>query len=143
MAIPDYTRPPIGDAKPKPARGSLVLKREDDEAEALKLERQEKAKVRKRDPRCRFPWKHVCRFGLECIHIKDASLGGEMSATNMFRGCGWLHRRGPATIHGKQLRVEVNGPEGANGGLSFYQQGIDGRYYLVARETRPFEIERD
>jgi hypothetical protein len=91
----------------KPARGSLILAREKAEAEADRIEREEKGKAKKRDGRCRWPEKHICRGGaLEAAHIEDASLGGPMDAKNLITVCQWIHRRGPESIHGKQLKVE-------------------------------------
>lgn len=128
---------------PKPQRGSLVLEREKAQAEADAIEKREKAAVRKRDGRCRWGEPHICRGGLEAIHIVDASRGGAMCRTNMFRGCRWIHRAGPDSIHGKQLKVECETAAGANGPLSFWRKGDDGTYFLVRREIRPFEYEVD
>lgn len=60
----------------KPARGSRVLEREKDDAEALRIEREQKGFAKKRDGRCRWPEPHKCRFALEAAHILHASLGG-------------------------------------------------------------------
>jgi hypothetical protein len=135
----------------KPARGSLILAREKAEAEAARIEREAKGAVKKRDGRCRWPEKHVCRGGeLEAAHIVDASLGGLMASENLVTVCPWIHRRGPESIHGKQLKVETETTErGAWGALSFWRQTGEfdalgqPTYYLVARETRPFQYERD
>lgn len=135
--------PEIADKLRKPQRGSMVAERDETKAAAKRLEEREKGKVRKRDPRCRIPIPHECRFSLECAHIRDASLGGEMSAANMVRACGWMHRRGPVSIHGKQLQVRPETTAGADGPLSFWLQDVNGEYYLAAREIRPYQIERD
>lgn len=128
----------------KPQRGSLALEREEEKAKALDKERKAKAAARRFQPRCRWPEPHTCRFSLECAHIKDASLGGEMVAENLVRFCAWIHRRGPESIHGKQLKVEAETARGSRGPLSFWRQLLDGSgYYLVARETEPYVIERD
>lgn len=134
----------------KPARGSLVLEREAAQAEALTVERREKGLAKKRDGRCRWPEKHVCRGGeLEAAHVEDASTGGPMVAWNLVTCCPWIHRRGPESIHGKQLKVEAETERGAWGALSFWRQTgqFDDlgqpTYYLVARETRPFQYEHD
>lgn len=128
---------------PKPARGTRVLQKEAEDAAYLIHERIVKDIVRRRDGRCRWPEKHKCRFGLECVHIQDASLGGALSTENLVLLCTWRHRRGPESIHGKQLKVEKETARGADGPLSFWRQGEDGAYYLVARESAPFQIERD
>ena len=134
----------------KPARGSTILGREDAKAKALKTEREQKAIAKKRDGRCRWPEAHKCRGGeLEAAHIRDASTGGEMKAYNLVTVCPWIHRRGQESIHGKQLKVEANSASGAWGALSFWRQTGQfdelGQpvYFLIARETRPFQLERD
>lgn len=133
----------------KPARGSRVLAKEEEDAKFLKIEREEKGAAKKRDGRCRWPEPHKCRFDLEAAHIVDASEGGAMCRTNLVIFCGWIHRRGPESIHGKQLKVEKETADGAQGALSFWRQSGEfdalGKpiYHLVARETRPFEYERD
>lgn len=128
----------------KPIRGQRVIDKEDDDREALKRERAVKALVKVRDSwTCRWPETHVCRKGLECAHVKDASLGGPMETFNLILVCGWLHRRGPESIHGKQLKVEPESRFGTNGPCSFWRKGEDGEYYLVARELRPGVIEKD
>lgn len=145
MTSPNYLRSDEIARQPcqKPIRGGSVLAREKDDAEALKIELEQKGIAKKRDGRCRWPEKHKCRCGFEAAHIRDASLGGEMHADNLILLCGWIHRRGPESIHGKQLKVEVEGPNGARGPLSFWRKGDDGEWYLVRREVRPFEYERD
>lgn len=127
----------------KPARGSLTLEREELKAKALKLEREEKGAAKKRDGRCRWPGEHKCRGGLEAAHIRDASLGGLMDRANLILVCSWIHRRGPESIHGKQLQVCCETPSGAQGPLSFWRKGEGGAFYLVAREIAPFIYEKD
>lgn len=130
-------------ACPKPQRGQRVLDKEAHDAELDAIEKREKGKAKKRDMGCRWPEKHKCRGGLEAAHIRDASLGGEMASRNLIVLCAWLHRRGPVSIHGKQLRIEPETARGADGPCAFYQQGVDGRFYLVARETAIRQVERD
>lgn len=134
----------------KPARGSAILEREKAQAEALAIEKREKGIAKKRDGRCRWPEKHVCRGGeLEAAHVKDASLGGEMDSKNLVTVCPWIHRRGPESIHGKQIKVEAETERGAWAALSFWRQTGEfdelgqPTYYLVAREIAPFRLERD
>jgi hypothetical protein len=106
--------------------------------------------VRARDVRCRWPEAHVCRGGaLESAHIRDKSLRGETSTANEVLLCPWIHRRGPESIHGKQLKIEAETPYGANGPLSFHRQTgeVDALgqpiYYCVARERSVGVIEKD
>lgn len=137
-------------APPKPERGASRLAREDADAARLTHERQVAADVKKRDTwMCRWPELHKCRGGLEAVHIDDKSLLGATSTENEVSLCAWIHRRGPESIHGKQLKVEKDTARGADGPLSFWRK--DGRfdalgqptYALVAREVRPFQLERD
>lgn len=144
------TEADIAERLKRPLRGQRILDKEEAEAEALELERIQKGLTKRRDGRCRWPEKHTCRGGeLEAAHIQDASTGGEMDAANLVTVCPWIHRRGPESIHGKQLKVEKETARGAWGPLSFWRQTGDfdelgqPTYYLVARETAPFRLERD
>ncbi len=137
-------------AKPKPARGSSTLAREKDDAERIAHERQVAADVKTRDMwRCRWPEAHKCRGPLEAVHIEDKSLQGPTCTENEVCLCRWIHRAAPESIHGKQLKVEKETAAGADGPLSFWRK--DGlfdmlgqpTYSLVAREVRPFQVERD
>lgn len=134
----------------KPARGSLLLARAEQAAKAATLERKEKAAAKKRDGRCRWPEKHTCLGGeLEAAHVVDASRGGEMHRRNLVTLCPFLHRRGPQSVHGKQLKMEAETERLADGPLSFWRQTGEcdalgqPTYYLVAREIAPFRLERD
>jgi hypothetical protein len=129
--------------QPRIPRGSRILKREEERARAKVTERVEKKKAKARDGRCRWPEKHRCRGGLEAAHIKDASLGGEMHHANLVTVCAWLHRQGPESIHGKQLKVACETSAGANGPLAFYRQSLDGSYDCVRREIAPFLYAKD
>lgn len=149
--MPNYLRSDelIREATAKPVRGAATLAKEADDAKAETHAKQVKALVKKRDGHCRWPEVHTCRKGLECAHIVDASRGGPMETENLILVCGWIHRRGPESIHGKQLKVEKDTPSGADGAVSFWRQsGEFDRlhqpiYYLVKREIRPGEVERD
>lgn len=133
----------------KPARGSLVLAREKADAEREQHERRIAGLVKYRDGfRCRWPEAHTCRGPLEAVHIVDKSLGGETSMENEVALCRWLHRKGPESIHGKQLKIEKETERGANGPLSFWRRTNEydalGQpiYYCVARESAPGIVER-
>jgi hypothetical protein len=128
----------------KPAKGSAILAREKEDAERVAHEREIAKLVKARDGRCRWPEAHKCRGGaLEAAHIVDKSLVGATSMENEITLCPWLHRRGPESIHGKQLKVEKDTERGANGPLSFWRQtgefdALDQPMYaLVARELAP------
>lgn len=127
----------------KAPRGSYVLERDEQRANDRTKERDEKAKAKRRDGRCRWPMKHVCRGGLESAHIRDASLGGEMDSSNLVTLCAWIHRRGPESIHGKQLRIDPVTSAGANGPLIFWRRDEEGQFYVVAQERAIGIIQRD
>jgi hypothetical protein len=140
----EYSRPAFSGPLFKGSRGALVLAREKAQAEFEALERREKAKAKKRDGgRCRWPEAHKCRFGLESAHVVDASLGGRMASSNLVTVCAWVHRRGPESIHGKQIKVEPLTAAGADGPLSFWRKDAAGAWFMVAREVAPGRIERD
>jgi hypothetical protein len=108
----------------KPRRGSAVLEREKREATETDAEIAAKKAAKERDGwRCRWPERHKCRGGLEAAHIRDASLGGEAAARNLISICAWIHRRGPESIHSKDLRVQpVSKTAGANGPVKCYRK---------------------
>jgi hypothetical protein len=134
----------------KPARGSAVLAREKDDAVREQKEIDVARLVKRRDGRCRWPEAHTCRGGpLEAVHIVDKSRGGETSTENEITLCPWLHRRGPESIHGKELKVEKETPRGADGPLSFWRWNgeVDALgkwvYHCIAVESSPGIISRD
>jgi len=130
-------------AVPKPIRGQRLLDKDARAKEAKAIEAREKKAAKRRDGgRCRWPEKHFCKGGMESAHIRDASLGGDMHRSNLVTLCAWLHRRGPVSIHGKQLYIEPQTAVGADGALAFYQQGVDGNMYLVAREVAVGVLEK-
>jgi hypothetical protein len=134
----------------KPPRGTHRLEREKQQAKDRAEDDAAKKAAKVRDGfRCRWPEAHKCRGPLEGAHLKDKSLLGENVRSNIVPLCRWMHRKGPESIHGKQLRIEAETERGADGPLSFWRQ--DGRfdalgqatYECVAREVRPFQIEKD
>lgn len=126
----------------KSPRGTYVLEREAKRSEARSTEKREKAAARKRDGKCRWPLKHFCRGGLESAHLRDASLGGEMIRSNLITLCAWLHRNGPESIHGKQLRIDAITSAGADGPCAFWQR-LGNRWHLMAQERSVGVVERD
>jgi hypothetical protein len=108
----------------KPRRGSSVLEREKREAQDTDAEIAAKKEAKARAGyRCLWPEKHKCRGGLEAAHIRDASLGGPCIPANLFVCCAWIHRRGPESIHSKDLRVQpVSKTAGANGPVKCYRK---------------------
>lgn len=125
--IPDLT---------KPARGSHVLAREKKRAEYEKELDAAKKSAKLRDSfACRWPELHKCRGLIEGAHLVDASLGGEPVRQNIVCLCAWIHRKGPQSIHGKQLRIETETDRGADGPLSFYREDGNGEWTCVGVET--------
>ena len=108
----------------KPKRGSGVLEREKAAALAEQKEIEAKNAAKSRDGwKCRWPERHKCRGGLEAAHILDASLGGAMSPVNLVSLCSWIHRRGPESIHSKDLKMVPRiKAVGANGPVRFYRK---------------------
>jgi len=143
--MPNYLRSDAlaREAPAKPMRGQRVLDKAAQDAERHRIERRAKAEVRKRDGRCRWPEDHVCRGGLEAAHMLDLSLGGDYDPAGMVLLCAWIHRRGPESIHGKQLKIEAETEADAFGPLSFWRRTGPGEYVMVRRELAPFVYERD
>lgn len=114
--------------QPKPQRGEHVLDREAQRLELRKAEAIAKTKAKVRDSfTCRWPEKHVCRGPLEGAHIfYDKGMGGDHGTVsdtwNILTLCSWIHRRGPVSIHGKQLKVEAETPYGADWCCSFWRR---------------------
>jgi hypothetical protein len=119
----------------KGPRGSATIAKEKDAAKETAAELLIKTDVRKRDKKC--------RFGLECAHIVDASRGGEFSTKNLVLLCGWIHRKGPESIHGKELEVRILSKKGADGPLSYHRKRFSetkkGEYtwQTVGKESAP------
>jgi hypothetical protein len=133
---------------PKPPRGSATLERE---AKRKDIEGNEDEVIRAAKVRdgfkCRWPEAHKCRGFLEGAHILDKGMGGDhglrTTRDNIISLCAWIHRRGPQSIHGKQLKVVPETPNGADGPVSFWKQDEAGEYYMVARERLIGALERD
>lgn len=145
LGRPEMALPGFGwsSATPKPEKGSGLLARESATAARKAKELEVGKAVKARDGgRCRWPEAHKCRGGLEAAHIIDKSLGGETSTSNEIALCAWIHRRGPQSIHGKQLLVTTDSPRGANGPCSFWQKDERG-WFMVARETSCGVVEKD
>jgi hypothetical protein len=148
MANPDWNS---GKPAWKPKRGAAILARAADDAARKKKEHEVAAQVKARDGhKCRWPEAHVCRGGpLEAAHIRDKSLRGPTVMENEITLCPFLHRRGPESIHSKDLKIEPETAFGTNGPVSFWRRTdeVDALgqpvYYMVARERSVGVIERD
>lgn len=126
---PDYSRPVFPGSFFKAPRGTAVLKKEKAEQKETEAEIEIKRLVKARDGKCRWPERHRCRGGLECAHLKDASLGGQMVTSNLILLCKWVHRTGPQSIHSKDLEVVPLTKKGADGACKFFR-----RYYAADRK---------
>lgn len=123
-------------AIPKPLRGQHVLDREAARAQyELKLAEATLRAKRLDGFTCRWPEKHKCRGFLEGAHLVDASLGGEPLPENLISLCAWIHRRGPQSIHGKQLRIEPETEAGARGPCAYYRRDENDVWTCVGVET--------
>lgn len=135
---------------PKPLRGSDRLARDEKRAAEKMDEREAIAEAKKlANWTCRWPEPHKCIGGLEGAHVVDKSRGGSNVPENIFVTCAWIHRRGPESIHGKQLKVEIIDPHlGTKGPLSFWRRSDEydvlGQpiFYEIARERSPFVLEK-
>ena len=98
--------------------------------------------------RCRWPEAHKCRGGLEGAHVfQHRGMGGNpegdrTALESILTVCAWIHRRGPESIDGKDLKVEAETEQGTRGPCSFWRRTDQG-WHLVAREVLPFVYERD
>lgn len=134
--------------RPKPARGSARLEREKTRAEAKAAEDEVIKAAKTLDGRCRWPEHHKCRGGLEGAHVfQHRGMGGNpegdrTTVESILTVCAWIHRQGPESIDGKQLKVEALSPLGTRGPLAFYRETERG-WHVVASETAPFIYERD
>lgn len=139
----------MGLAFPKPRRGTALLERESRKAERKAAEDAVIAEAKALDGfRCRWPEVHKCRGGLEGAHVfQHRGMGGNpegdrTTVETILTVCAWVHRRGPETIDGKDLKVEAETNQGTRGPCSFWRSHGD-RWHLVAREVMPFVYERD
>jgi hypothetical protein len=132
----------------KRPKGSLILERRANKAKAQTYEKDQKAAVVRRDGA------HTCRLVPNCpektrhetAHIDGKGMGGDHGirshAANMIRGC-IFHHQGAWSLHSGDLRVDCLTELGANGPVEVYGTDSTGAWYLVKREIRCGELERD
>jgi hypothetical protein len=131
----------------KGPRGKATLDKEKAAREETAAELLVKADVKARDRTCRCPLRHKCRGGMEVIHWKDRSLGGEFSTRNLWLGCAFVHRTGPVSIHGKDIEIEPLTKKGLDGPCAWwllkYPEGWGKpKRTLIARESAVGVVER-
>lgn len=130
-------KPPKGSARA--ARVAKRLKKEAKESTA-------KSAARKRDGyRCRWP--HCdCeerRDRIEVAHLVNKSQQGKNDPKNLITLCVARHQGNPS-LHSGDLEIRPVDPrQGANGPVEFWKRDKSGRFYLVAREIRLHQLERD
>ena len=128
----------------KPAKGTALLERRQRRAARNTYEKAEKAKVVARDgahycrlvPGCREKEKH------ETAHVRSKSISQDSSSANMLRAC-IFHHRGDWSLHSGDLRVEFLTDKGANGLIAVWSKSPERGEYMVAREVRVGNWERD
>ena len=106
MSLPNYERPPMGDAKAKPSKLDRIAKRREAERDEAAHERAVNKIVDARDKgRCRCCGRRGNPNGMTLLdtlhraHIVDRSLGGVYEPFNLCSLCADCH----AAIHAKQL----------------------------------------
>lgn len=141
---PDVTRQLL-----KPPKGEFLLERKDKRKEIEAGEDEQKAIVRFRDGRCRWPHCEVCRryktLVLQVSHVVRAK-GMSGDRTLERSQADQMMLLDPIT-HAAQERHEKDvvplTDEGTKGPCEFWAEDEHGQKYLVAREIAPFIYERD
>ena len=135
----------------KPCRTHRKLREKEDRIEAERHERDQKAQVRRRDRRCRFP---MCgcgpiRLRLEVSHERHKGMGGNRpgdrsNAEDMVLLCEHRHQHGRISRHAGTMKA-VRGREGYDGPVQWLVDVNalgrvatgDKRWRTVATEVRP------
>jgi hypothetical protein len=121
---------------PKPPRGTYIRERRQRKLDADAYEKREKAKVRARDRKCRWPYCTCSKLNLplEVAHVVAKSLGGSSDADNMLLLCIEKHQGRPS-LHSGDLEVRPHfTTKGTNGTCDFAVLRDDGRWDVVASE---------
>lgn len=143
----------------KPSRTARKAKERETKLTRRTKEDQEKAKVRRRDKRCRFP---LCGCGrlklrLEVSHQEHKGMGGNPAgdrskAEGMIYLCVHRHQDGIISRHKGTMRVRALSLAGMNGRVAFdvdmrvVRRGLEGMaggaaWKEVARESAPGQLE--
>jgi len=127
---------------PKPTRTASRSVAQQKRAEARKHEREEKAAVRLRDRRCRFPL-CACRLSvkpiLEVAHTTHKGMGGNPAGDRSDRRtmvllCRQRHQDGEVSLHKGTLRVVFQDQRKGFEGHVDWQVRQGSRWVTVARE---------
>lgn len=116
---------------PKPEKGTAAKVKRSTRRGVDVSERREKAKVRARDGRCRWP--HLlgpCRSSrLEVAHLRAKGMGGDhglrSTADQMILLCATMHQ-GPRSLHSGDARVVPVTTQGTNGPCKFQVRAGNG-----------------
>jgi hypothetical protein len=129
----------LSNASPKPGKGSSLIARVARQKATRAHEAKEKAKVRARDKRCRWPECKNCRDyspRLEVAHLDAKGMGGDhgmrTTADRMMLLC-YLQHQGVVSLHSGDLRIETLTPKGTNGPCRFLEL-VDGAWKTVFTE---------
>lgn len=130
-------------AQPKDPRGTLKREKLRKTLAREAREDAEKAKVRRRDPRCRWPHltteeKELCRRSrAEVHHVFAKGMGGDhgnrTDADIMIRVCDDVHQ-GPLSFHQKNRRVVFLQPDKKCRGQLAFEEKRGGKWIVVAIE---------
>jgi hypothetical protein len=133
----------------KPAKGSGFIARKTKRKAIEADEDRNKAIVRKRDQRCRWPHCEYCRTvkpRLEVCHvIRAKGMGGDQAGTASEPNALMLL---DFITHGEQEQhrrdvIPIHDELGTDGPCEFWMEDERGEMVLVAREREPFTYERD
>lgn len=133
----------------KPAKGTALLERKERRRDHRDAEDAHKKIVRLADKRCRYPFCPYCArhkdLILQVAHVVQAKgmssdrTGERSTADKMMLLC--------PPIHGLQEKHDVRiyplTEAGTRGPCEYWRKGENGQMYLVARESEPFQYERD
>jgi hypothetical protein len=120
----------------KEPKGTWIRERRQRKADADAYEAREKAKVRARDRKCRWPHCdcHKLNLPLEVAHVVSKSIGGSNDAANLILLCIEKHQGRPS-LHSGDLEVRPHDEsKGTNGPCDFLVLRDDGRWEVVASE---------
>lgn len=131
MANPDIAI----NALQKAPKGSWVRERRERALAEDAYEKREKAKVRARDRKCRWPGCDCgrLRMPLEVAHVVSKSLGGSNAADNLILLCVEKHQGRPS-LHSGDLEVRPQTARGTDGPCDFYVLRERGRWECIGSE---------
>lgn len=146
MANPDLTDEQL-ERLQKPVKGSRWMELRDKRKAIVKAEDDAKAEVRKRDRICRWPHCENCRRykpALEVAHvIRAKGMGGDHGTVSTSDKMMLLDRITHGEEEGNTREVRPLTDRGTWGACEFWRWTQADGWFLIARETAPFVLERD